>query len=131
VPSSVTQSPPDAQSAGLVHGSPNAAMPPGPVHSLGSHANPLPQLPLTGPLAVLDTHWLDAPHHPQPPTGVHVLQVVCVLHGSVVEPAHARGSHTQPEHEPLLGPPALPELQRVVPGHHPQPAFGVQPAHDE
>ena len=46
------------------------------VHSLGSHAKPEPQLPATGPVCVDETHWLVAPHQPQPFTGVQPAHVV-------------------------------------------------------
>jgi hypothetical protein len=40
------------------------------VHSRGSHAKPPPHAPPVGPDDVLDTQRLEAPHQPQPLTGV-------------------------------------------------------------
>ena len=130
----LAHSPPEAQSRGDVHGSPNAALPA--VQSAGCHAYPLVHVPDVGPAIVPLTHRPDAPHQPQPATGVHVPQPVNREHGSV-EPAsvvvalHRAGSHVQPApHAPAEGPVEVPVAHVLLPLHQPHIALGVQPAHE-
>ena len=144
----LTQMPPEAQSAGERQGSPKAAVPPtgvvpasavAVVHSCGSHAKPLAQVPRVGPVCVLDTQVFEAPHQPQPLMGVQPAHDVKRLQGSVVVPAsgvgvavvHSCGSHAKPlAHAPRVGPVCVLDTQEFEAPHQPQPFTGVQPAHD-
>lgn len=127
------QKPPDWQSRGLSHGSPNAAVPAElSMHSLCSQAYEPPHEPLNGPDSEPLTHCELAPHHPQPETGVHVLHVWFSLQGSVVvpPPPQSLGSHVH-DAPPHVDEPLEPPLWQVLLSEHqPQPAFGVQPPHD-
>lgn len=72
---------PERQSAFVVHD--RQSIEPG--QSVGSQAHVVPQVPVAGPVQVVFTRMQrpDAPHHPQPGSGVQVAQFVPAAHGSV------------------------------------------------